>query len=319
MPEHSRNTELRSTELFASELFQEDGGPPLAEAVLAEVPSDEPGRDDKPVKKRQIGFWLAIGWLAVLTFCAVFAAWLPFVQEPNRITPQFRQPPSAEHWFGTDSIGRDLFARTVYGARVSLAIAGASIFFGLLFGGIFGLITGYFRGRLDSVMSVVIDIMLAFPALILLLVITSFLGRSALYVVLALTVLSIPPLTRIVRATTMVFSQREFVLAARSLGAKNGRVLVKEILPNVVPSMLSFALTGLAVLIIAEGALAFLGQSVPPPQPTWGLIINEGREFLEVAWWISLIPAAVLFLTVLSFNLIGDVLAKRFEIRESSL
>jgi peptide/nickel transport system permease protein len=224
-----------------------------------------------------------------------------------------------EHWFGTNKIGQDVFARTVYGARLSLIIAGASITLGLLFGGFFGLIAGYYRKRLDSVISICVDIMLAFPALVLALTITSFLGRGAQYVVLALSILSIPPLTRIVRATTLTYSNREFVLAARGLGARNRRILFREILPNVVPSMLSFALTGVAVLVIAEGALAFLGQSVPPPQATWGLIIGEGRQDLQKLWWISLLPAAVLFLTVLSFNILGDVAAKRFDIREGSL
>jgi peptide/nickel transport system permease protein len=115
----------------------------------------------------------------------------------------------------------------------------------------------------------------------------------------------------------MVFAQREFVLSAKSLGAKNGRILFREILPNIVPAMLSFALTGLAVLIIAEGALAFLGLSVPPPIPTWGKLIAEGQGDLDTAWWISLLPAAVMFLTILSFNVLGDVLAKRFDVRDA--
>jgi peptide/nickel transport system permease protein len=312
MPEH-----LRSTELYDGELIQEDH-PPQLEAVLADAEAPEPTLG-KPRKKRRIAFWFAVTWIAVLTFLAVFADFLPFVQSYSKITPDFKKPPSLDHWFGTDKIGRDMFARVVYGARMSLIIAGASITLGLFFGGLFGLTSGYFKGKLDSFMSIAMDVMLAFPALVLLLTITSFFGRSAVYVILALSILSIPPLTRIVRATTMVYSQREFVLAAKSLGAKNGRVLVREILPNVLPTMLSFALTGLAVLIIAEGALAFLGQSVPPPQPTWGLLIGEGREVLDTAWWISLLPAAVLFVTVLSFNIMGDEFAKRFEIRESSL
>ena len=119
------------------------------------------------------------------------------------------------------------------------------------------------------------------------------------------------------RANTLVYSQREFVLAAKSLGAKDRRILFREVLPNIVPAMLAFALTGLAVLIVAEGALAFLGQSVPPPIPTWGKLIDDGRQDLETAWWISLLPAAVMFLTILAFNIMGDVLAKRFDVREA--
>jgi peptide/nickel transport system permease protein len=293
--------------------------PPSMSAALADAPSEAALPVEGRKKKRQFSMYFAIGWVVTLTFLAVFAGVLPFVKDYARTYPEFAQPPSREHWFGTNKIGQDVFARTVYGARLSLIIAGASITLGLLFGGFFGLIAGYFRKRLDSVISICVDIMLAFPALVLALAITSFLGRGAIYVVLALSILSIPPLTRIVRATTMGYSGREFVLAARGVGAKNSRILFREILPNVIPSMLSFALTGIAVLIIAEGALAFLGQSVPPPQATWGLIIGEGRQDLEDLWWISLLPALVLFLTVLSFNILGDVAAKRFDIRESSL
>jgi peptide/nickel transport system permease protein len=262
-------------------------------------------------------FWLAIGWIALVTLAAVFADYLPFVRSYSKIYPAFKKPPSTTYWFGTDKIGHDMFARTVYGGRLSLAIAGASIVLGLVFGGILGLVAGYYRKAADAVISTGVDILLAFPALVLALSITAFLGPSARNVILALAILSIPPLTRIVRASTLVYAQREFVLSAKSLGAKNGRILFREILPNIVPAMLSFALTGLAVLMIAEGALAFLGLSVPPPIPTWGKLIAEGQQDLGTAWWISLLPAAVMFLTILSFNVLGDVLAKRFDVRDA--
>jgi peptide/nickel transport system permease protein len=293
--------------------------PPAMGAALADAPAEGALPAQGRKKKRQLSLYLAVAWVSLVAFLAIFADFLPFVKDYARTYPNFAEGPSREHWFGTNKIGQDVFARTVYGARLSLIIAGASITFGLVFGGLLGLTAGFYRKKLDTVISTGIDIMLAFPALVLALAITSFLGRGAIYVVLALSILSIPPLTRIVRATTMGYSGREFVLAARGIGAKNSRILFREILPNVIPPMLSFALTGIAVLVIAEGALAFLGQSVPPPQATWGLIIGEGRQDLEELPWISLLPAAVLFLTVLSFNLLGDVAAKRFDIRESSL
>jgi peptide/nickel transport system permease protein len=269
-------------------------------------------------KKFRVSFGLSIIWIAIVVFCAVFADVLPFVSRYDKRFPgQFRKPPSMKHWFGTNKVGFDIFSRTVYGARLSLLIALSSIVFGLVIAATLGLMAGYYRKRVDTVISTCMDIMLAFPALVLTLAITNFLGHSANWVVFSLTILSIPPLTRIVRASTMVYSQREFVLAAKSLGAKDGRILFREILPNVVPSMVSFALTGLAVLIIAEGALSFLGQSVPPPVPTWGFLINDGRENLKDMWWVSIMPAIVMFLTILSFNLIGDELSKRFDIKES--
>jgi peptide/nickel transport system permease protein len=167
------------------------------------------------------------------------------------------------------------------------------------------------------VISIAMDVVLAFPALVLAIAIITFRGRTAPNVVAVLAILSVPALARLVRANTMVFSQREFVLAARSLGARNRRVIFREVLPNVVPVMLTFALTGLAILIVAEAGLAFVGASVRPPTPTWGGMIADGRDKLEDAWWISIFPSIVLFLTVLAVNLIGDVMSARFNVKES--
>jgi peptide/nickel transport system permease protein len=314
-----------SPEPTASTLIQDAPAAIYAEAAdsISRTEGEVTGRIRKPM---QVGFWLASGWVLLVAFLAVFAAVLPFIQDPSEISAEFKAAPSADHWFGTDNIGRDIFARVVYGGRMSLLIAVGAITIGLAFGGLFGLMSGYYGKRTDRVISAGADVLLAFPALILTLSLVSVLGerpwfadKRAWLVIASLAILSIAPLTRIVRANTLVYSQREFVTAARSLGAKNGRVLAREVLPNVVPAMVSFALTGLAVLIIAEGALAFLGQSVKVPTPTWGLMINEGRENLDDAPWISMMPAAVMFLTILSFNLIGDVLSKRFDIRESLL
>jgi peptide/nickel transport system permease protein len=274
----------------------------------------------RPRRSLRIAFWLASIWIVALAIVSFFADYMPFVQSYSAIdATALKQPPSLDHWFGTDNIGRDIFSRAIYGARISLTIAAVSIVVGLTIGAFLGLLAGFYRKGVDPVISTVMDVFLAFPALILALAIVTFRGQSEANVILALSILSIPPLTRIVRASTLVYANREFVLAARSLGAKTRRVLFREILPNVVPGMLSFALTGLAVLIIAEGALAFLGVSVPPPIPTWGKMIQEGRTDLDTAWWISLMPAAMMFVTILAFNTLGDVLAKRFDIRESLL
>lgn len=263
--------------------------------------------------------WLSVAWLVMLAFLATFADLLPFVKSYQRISADLAQAPSADHWFGTDQLGRDIFTRVVYGARVSLAIGVIAVVFGIIVGGLLGMVSGYYRGRLESVIMSAMDVMLAFPALILALAIVTFLGRDTINIVMALAILSIPPLTRIVRANTLVFSQREFVLAARALGAKNGRIIFKEVMPNVIPPMVSFSLIAIAVVIVAEGALAFLGLSVQPPIPTWGFMINEGREELARSPWMSLLPATTMFATILSLNLLGDIFTGRFQVKESGL
>jgi peptide/nickel transport system permease protein len=292
--------------------------PPQDGLPSEEAPATESAKRIRTARHGRKSFYASIGFVVLLAFLAVFASYLWFIQSPTKGSViDGKLPPSTAHWMGTDQNGRDIFARVIYGARVSLAIGGISVVVGLFFGGVLGLISGYYRGKTDTATSIVMDVILAFPPLILALAIVTFMGRSATNIILALSILAIPALTRLVRANTLVYSQREFVLAARSLGAKNGRIIFREILPNVVPPMLSFALTGLAVLIVAEGALAYLGVSVPPPTPTWGAMIWAGRDQLDKAWWISMMPAAVMFLTILSINLIGDVLAERFSVREA--
>lgn len=267
----------------------------------------------------RVSLWVSAAWLAMLAFLAVFADALPFVGDYQRISPNLAVAPNGDFWFGTDQLGRDIFARVIYGARVSLAIGVVSVILGILIGGLLGMVAGYYRGRWEGVIVSAMDVMLAFPALILALAIVTFLGRSVINIVTALAILSIPPLTRIVRANTLVFTQREFVLAARALGAKNGRIIFREVMPNVIPPMVSFSLIAIAIVIVAEGALAFLGLSVEPPTPTWGFMINEGREELSDAAWISLIPSSVMFATILSLNLLGDIFTARFQVKESGL
>ncbi len=300
-----------------------DGGQVVDEGLWdyrapLEITSTPQAKAPRLRKKGRVTFYLAVGWLAVIAFHAIFADVLPWVSPYDKGSViNGKLSPSLDHWFGTDKNGFDIFSRAMYGARVSLAIGIASVVLGLAVGGLLGLISGYYRRWIDTGTSIVMDILLGFPALILALLIVTTFGRDAKNIVLALGVLAIPPLSRLVRANTLVYTQREFVLAARSLGAKSGRVIFREILPNVVPVMLSFALTGLAILIIAEGALAFLGLSVAPPIPTWGGMILAGQDQLEKAWWISMTPALVMFLTILSINLIGDQLSQRFMVKEA--
>lgn len=309
------------------------------------------------VKRRgRVTKWLAIAWLVFIVVSAVGANSLPYI---NHSCDQFEskldcstatigslkkvERPPTWAWFaepenaigggethvgimGTDRNGYDIFSRAMLGARPSLIIAGLAITFGLFIATILGMVAGYFRGWADVLIENVTNVLLAFPALLLVIFCVTFFndnspeaGSRPLWpIILALVIVSIPPLTRLVRANTIAYAQRDFVVAARSLGAKGSRIMFKEILPNIVPALVSFALTGLALLIVAEGALAFLGLSVEAPSPTWGRMISAGTERLRNhVWWISLMPALVMFLTVLSINLLGDVLAQRFNSREA--
>ncbi|MEO7397612.1 MAG: ABC transporter permease [Ilumatobacteraceae bacterium] len=329
---------------------------PIRELIIAEPVATAPvGRKFR--KRGVVTKWLAIAWLVLLTFTAVGASRVPWVnhdcsqfdnstecsthvkgsvlklEKPpawagfsTSALPSVGDSPPRVGWFGTDSNGFDIFSRSMFGARISLLIGGLSIIFGLLIGGSLGLLAGYKGGKIDRVIETVMNVILAFPAILLVVFIVGFFSssdpsqaenRSIAPIILALVILAIPPLERLVRANTIVYAQREFVTAARSIGAGSYRIVVREILPNVIPAMLTFALTGMALLIVAEGALAYLGLSVSAPNPTWGNLIFGGQGKLENAWWMSLLPVATMFITILSINLLGDVLSEKFRIREA--
>ena len=265
------------------------------------------------------GFWISISWIALVILLALAAGVLP-LQDPLAIGDNApRLGPTAGHLLGTDELGRDLLARVIYGSRVSLIVGFASIAFGIVVGGTVGLIAGYYGGRLDAALNGISTVLLAFPVLIFLLTIVTFLGQNLFDVTLTLGILSIAPIARIIRANTLAFSNREFVLAARALGARNGRILAREILPNVLPSALAFSLVAIAVVIVAEGALSFLGLSVRPPTPTWGGMIAEGGQVLAQDPLVALWPALAMFVTVLALNFAGDRLQVYFEVREGGL
>ena len=270
-------------------------------------------------RKLGFGFWLPVGWIALVFFCALTADFLP-IQDPIRGDfTALKEPPSADHLLGTDGNGRDILSRLIHGAQVSLTVGIVSVGLGMLGGALIGLVAGYFRGKLETTLMGVVDTMLAFPALILAIAIVTFMGQSLRNVTIAIAILAVPAFARITRAATLTFAQREFVTAARAMGAKNSRILLREILPNVVLPVGAFALVVVAVAIVAEGGLAFLSLSVPRPEPSWGSMIDIGRSDLEDAPWISLIPAFVMLLTVLSFNLVGDRMRSKFDVKEGAL
>jgi peptide/nickel transport system permease protein len=228
---------------------------------------------------------------------------------------------------GADTIGRDMLSRLIYGTRSSFAIGFGAVAFGMLIGGFLGLVTGYFRGRVDGIITPAMTILLAIPQFVLALALVTVLAsgddtsssRRIMVVILGLGIVSIPILGRITRANTLVWSEREFVLASRAMGAKSWRTMFREVLPNVVPAMMSIALLGVGIAIVAEGGLSLFGVGVQLPTPSWGNIIAENRDQLRRSPHMVMITVIVLFITVLALNYLADVVAKRFEVRESVL
>ncbi|HZT65096.1 MAG TPA: ABC transporter permease [Acidimicrobiales bacterium] len=260
-------------------------------------------------------FWLSVGWLALVGVLAATASLLP-LRDPNISDfSSLAAGPSAHHWLGTDAVGLDLLSRIIYGARVSLAVGLFSILIGLAVGAPLGAVAGYFRGKVEAALMTVADAMLSFPALILLLFITAFFGKTLVNIIIAIAVVTVPVFLRLARANTLVLAQREFVLAARSTGASSWRVLWREVAPNILPSLLTFGLLAAAVAIVAEGALSFMGLSVPPQTPTWGNIIAGGRQEIQTDPLIVLFPSVAMFLTVFALNLAGERLRSMIDAR----
>lgn len=266
-----------------------------------------------PVSRRlqNIWLWLAAAWLAVIVAFALLAPVLGFVNDPYDLTLEIKKGPNGSFWFGTDNLSRDVFARVVWGARLSLLIAFVSTLIGTVIGGVMGLVSGYFKGWIDDVIGSAINILLSLPALMFAMLIVTVMEQSLRNVIIAVSILSIPAVARVARAQTIRFADREFVTAAKGMGARHLRIVFREILPNILPVMMSFAFLAFGIVVISEGALSYIGKSVPSPSITWGAIIASGKNHLEDAPHIIIFPALVLFLTLLAVNYIGDRLLQR--------
>lgn len=293
------------------------------------------GDDEEPLVTYHKGIgvmaWIAIGWLGLLVALAVLAPILP-IKDPINGYDYFHIKSglfTPGHILGTDDSGNDVLSRAIWGAQASLLIGVCSVLFGTLIGGFFGLLAGFKGGPTDTVTSAFFNIFLAFPQLVLALTLVSVLspgGTSSagwshrvVVVILAVGIVSIPILGRITRANTLAWSQREFVMAARSQGASDMRVMFREVLPNVVPSMLSIALLSVAVVIVLEGALAIFGLSIPAPSPSWGNMIESQISNPNAAPTVWMVPSFLILTTVLALNYLGDVVRAKFDVRESAL
>ncbi len=270
---------------------------------------------------RRLGpaFWIASAWIILVVLGALLAGVLP-IDSPYALAYTPLAGPSLHHLFGTDELGRDTFSRVVYGARISLEVGFGSMVVGLGIGGTAGLIAGYVQGTFDAISNMVANLILSFPALLLLMAVVAFWGRAWWQITVIIGVIAIAPLFRVVRASSLSFSGRDFVVAAKALGATRWRILTRELLPNVLPAAVSISLIGVALAIVAEGTLSFLGLSVAPPTPTWGNLIAEGQSSIARSdAWITFWPSVVMFLTLLALNVVGDRLQHRFDVREGRL
>ncbi|RMF79479.1 MAG: ABC transporter permease [Chloroflexi bacterium] len=245
----------------------------------------------------------------VLSLVIILVVLAP-VLSPFDPIEQFRRErlmgPSATHYFGTDNLGRDIFARVLFGGRISLQVGIISVSIASLGGTFLGLISGYYGRWLDSLIMRLIDVLLSFPSILLALAIVAVLGRDLRNVMLAVGIATLPIYTRVVRASTLSVKEIDYITAARALGAPAWRILFFHILPNVLAPIIVVSTNGIAGAIIAGAALSFLGVGAQPPTPEWGLMLSQGQEFLRVAWWVTTFPGLAIMVTVLGINLLGD-------------
>jgi peptide/nickel transport system permease protein len=301
---------------------------PAAAAEPAVAPADDVGVDTAPTRKLGVLGWFSIVWLVGISAAALLAPLLP-LPDPDRSYLEIVRvgPIQPGHPLGGDGLGRDVLSRLIFGARASLLISFSAVLLGFLVGGLLGLLAGYFRGKVDRVLSTIFNVLLSIPALVLALSLIAVFasaeqnvsnGRKTAVVIAALAIVTVPLIGRIARGSALAWSEREFVKAAEVLGAGHVRIMVREVLPNVLPAMVSIALLGVAVAIVAEGSLALLGVGVTEV-PSWGNMIALGRADLARAPHVVGLPSVAIFLTVLALNYLGDVVRARFDVREGVL
>jgi len=261
--------------------------------------------------------WLHVGvaLLLVLLIAALLAPLLapypPSSQDLDRDLLSY----SRDHLLGTDKLGRDILSRVIYGARISLLVGFATVMISLTIGLAIGALAGYAGGWIDQLLMRVVDILLAFPGILLAIAFTAVLGPGLHHVILALCLIGWTGYARLVRGEILALREREFVQAARALGCAPKRIIARHLVPNLLPPLLIQATFGLAAAIVAEGSLSFLGLGVEPPTPSWGSMLNDGRQFLLVAPHLTTYPGLAIMLTVLALNLVGDSLTERLNAR----
>lgn len=241
----------------------------------------------------------------ILVITALFAQNIAPYSPTRQGAPRL-QPPSLEHLMGTDGLGRDIFSRVVHGTRVSLYVGLVAVLIALVFGSIIGVIAGYFHGTTDSLLMRLMDMLLAFPGLVLALLIAGLLGQGLTNTMIAVGIVAIPVYARVTRASTFEIINRDYILASRAMGATDWSIISKHVLPNIMVPLIVLVTVSLSTAVLAESSLSFLGLGVVPPNPSWGGMLANGRTTLEIAPWQAIFAGAAIFVTVLAFNFLGD-------------
>ena len=258
---------------------------------------------------------LAIGGALVglVVICALFADYVAPYSPYDLDVSVMLQEPSAAHWLGTDEVGRDVLSRAIFAARISVQVALVAVGVGLMGGTIIGIVAAYFGGWIDLALMRLMELLFSFPAILLAVILLASLGTSILNAMLAIGIIFIPGFSRLARAATNDVLRQQYVDAARTVGMSDGRILLREILPNVVTPLLVEAAVAFAYAVLLESALSFLGLGAQPPEPSWGNMLNTGRGFMAQAPWLGIVPGMAMFLCVLGFNLLGDGLRDAFD------
>lgn len=291
----------------------------LEEASTAAVPSEFNRPSQAPLlagTRRVLSepvVAVCVAVILIFAVCAIFAPLLSPYSPREQVASEALQEPSWRHPLGTDQLGRDQLSRMMYGARVSLGIGLGAVAFGSAIGVVLGLVAGYLRGIVDEVIMRLMEMIIAFPGLILALVLISLLGPSVQNLLIAIGIAGVPALARLVRSQVLSVRERDYVLAARALGAGDVRVLFRHIWPNCMAPVIVAATLSMGFAVLAEAGLSFLGVGVRPPTPTWGSMLQFSFGFISIAPYLSIVPGLAIFLLVLSFNVLGDALRDAFD------
>lgn len=253
----------------------------------------------------------------LLFLLSVFAPYLTPYSPDDLDAYRILLPPSEGHWLGTDELGRDVLTRIIYGARISLKVGFVSVGIAAFIGTVAGLFSGYYGGWVDQLLMRFVDIMLCFPAFFLILAVIALLEPSIWYIMMIIGLTGWMGVARLVRAEVLSLRERDFILAARAIGASDLRIIFRHILPNALSPVIVTATLGVAGAILTESALSFLGIGVQPPTPSWGNMLTSGKDYLEFAWWLSLFPGVAILITVLAYNLVGEGLRDALDPRIS--